>query len=216
MRLIQADCGEPTSGLEPPSCSLRVITQALQGCAGGCKCRIFKLFSLLRFAACCTVLRSRWYQSGINSPPCALTLLCKASGCSAVCGTSLDGPHSCHKRQMALTIKRFRTQAFETHGGAHPIPYAAKLRDGLKLSSVRYIHAVLHRPLEQAVRFNLIPFNPASRVDPPKIRQEEITPLDAEQACSFLHAGREDRFEALRNLIIMTGLRVGEALGLRW
>jgi site-specific recombinase XerC len=72
--------------------------------------------------------------------------------------------------------------------------YAAKLREGLKPSSVRYIHAVLHRALEQAVRFNLIPFNPASRVDPPKIRQEEITPLDAEQARRFLHAAREDRF----------------------
>jgi hypothetical protein len=46
--------------------------------------------------------------------------------------------------------------------------YAAKLRDGLKPSSVRYIHAVLHRALEQAVRFNLIPFNPAARVDPPR------------------------------------------------
>jgi integrase len=75
--------------------------------------------------------------------------------------------------------------------------YAAKLRDGLKPSSVRYIHAVLHRGLEQAVRFNLIPFNPAARVDPPKIRQEEITPLDAEQARRFLHAARGDRFEAL-------------------
>src|SRR5215203_5549006 len=113
---------EPTSGLEPLTCSLRVIGQALQGFAGGCKSRIFGRLSLLRLAACCTVLRSRWYQSGINSPPCALTLLCKASGCSAVCGTSLDGPHSCHKRQMALTIKRFRTQAFGTYGGTHPIP----------------------------------------------------------------------------------------------
>jgi hypothetical protein len=33
---------EPTSGLEPLTCSLRVITQALQGCAGGCKCGIFR------------------------------------------------------------------------------------------------------------------------------------------------------------------------------
>jgi len=68
--------------------------------------------------------------------------------------------------------------------------YAAKLRDGLKPSSVRYIHAVLHRAFEQAVRFNLIPFNPASRVGPPKVRQEEITPLDAEQARAFLAAAR--------------------------
>jgi integrase len=94
--------------------------------------------------------------------------------------------------------------------------YAAKLRDGLKPSSVRYIHAVLHRALEQAVRFNFIPFHPASRVDPPKIRQEEITPLDAEQARRLLNAARGDRFEALYVLSLTTGLRMGEALGLRW
>jgi integrase len=94
--------------------------------------------------------------------------------------------------------------------------YAAKLRDGLKPSSVRYIHAVLHRALEQAVRFNLIPFNPASKVVPPKVRQEEITPLDAEQARRFLYAARGDRFEALYVLSLTTGLRMGEALGLRW
>jgi integrase len=94
--------------------------------------------------------------------------------------------------------------------------YAAKLRVGLKPSSVRYIHAVLHRALEQAVRFDLIPFNPASKVDPPKIRQEEITPLDAEQSRRFLHSARGDRFEALYVLSLTTGLRMGEALGLRW
>jgi arsenate reductase (thioredoxin) len=53
-----------TSGLEPLYCSLRVITQALQGCAGACKSRISKRLSLLRFARRCTVLRSRWCQSG--------------------------------------------------------------------------------------------------------------------------------------------------------
>jgi integrase len=94
--------------------------------------------------------------------------------------------------------------------------YAAKLRDGLKPSSVRYIHAVLHRALEQAVKFNLTPFNPASRVDPPKVRQEEITPLDAEQARAFLAAARGDRFEALHVISLTVGLRMGEALGLRW
>jgi hypothetical protein len=64
--LIYGDSGEPTSGLEPLTCSLRVITQALQGCAVDCKCRIPRPDSLLRVAACCTVLRSRWCQSGIT------------------------------------------------------------------------------------------------------------------------------------------------------
>src|SRR5215208_959878 len=57
---------EPTSGLEPLTCSLRVIHQALQGFARGCKCPLFRGISLLCLASCCTVLRSRWYQSGIN------------------------------------------------------------------------------------------------------------------------------------------------------
>jgi integrase len=96
--------------------------------------------------------------------------------------------------------------------------YAARLREGLKPSSVRYIHAVLHRALEQAVRFHLIPFNPAARVDPPKIRQEEITPLDAKQARTFLGAASKtgDKFECLYGLSLTVGLRMGEALGLKW
>ena len=55
---------ERTRTADPPS--LRVIIQALQGCAGDCKCRIFRGVSFPCLALCCTVLRSRWYQSGIN------------------------------------------------------------------------------------------------------------------------------------------------------
>src|SRR5215212_6583881 len=49
--------------------SLRVIHQALQEGAQGCKSRIPKRLSLLRVAACCTVMRSRWCQSGVNRSP---------------------------------------------------------------------------------------------------------------------------------------------------
>jgi integrase len=94
--------------------------------------------------------------------------------------------------------------------------YAAKLRDGLKPSSVRYMHAVLHRALEQADRWNMIPRNPAASVDPPKLRHEEITPLDANQACRFLDAAKGGRFEGLFVLSLTVGLRMGEALGLKW
>jgi integrase len=94
--------------------------------------------------------------------------------------------------------------------------YAAKLRDGMKPSSVRYIHAVLHRAMEQAVRWNMIARNPARAVDPPKVRQEEITPLDPNQARWFLEAAKVDRFECLYILSLTCGLRMGEALGLKW
>jgi hypothetical protein len=50
-----------------PLLQLRVITQALQGCAGSCRTRISKRVSVLWFAAYCIVVRFRWYQSGIRS-----------------------------------------------------------------------------------------------------------------------------------------------------
>jgi hypothetical protein len=48
--------------------SLRVIIQALQGLAQACKPRIDKPVSLPWLARCCTVLRSRWCQSGVRCP----------------------------------------------------------------------------------------------------------------------------------------------------
>jgi hypothetical protein len=43
-----------------------VIHQALQGFAWGCKSRIPKPVSFPRLALRCTVVRSRWCQSGVN------------------------------------------------------------------------------------------------------------------------------------------------------
>src|SRR5829696_862212 len=94
--------------------------------------------------------------------------------------------------------------------------YSAKLRDGLKPSSVRYIHAVLHRALSKAVELRLIARNPAASADPPKVRHEEITPLDAEQTRTFLNAARGQKYEALYVLSLTCGLRMGESLGLKW
>jgi hypothetical protein len=61
-RMERAD--ERTRTADLPS--LRVIRRALQGFAQPCKSRKSRRFSLLRFARCCAVLRSRWYQSGIR------------------------------------------------------------------------------------------------------------------------------------------------------
>ena len=46
--------------------SLRVMFHALQGVARDCKWVLFRGFSLPWLALRCTVLRSRWCQSGVN------------------------------------------------------------------------------------------------------------------------------------------------------
>jgi len=70
--------------------------------------------------------------------------------------------------------------------------------------------------LKKAVELRLIPRNPAASARPPRIRQEEITPLDARQARVLLEAAKDDRFECLYVLSLTCGLRMGEALGLKW
>src|SRR5215216_3078135 len=87
---------------------------------------------------------------------------------------------------------------------------------GLAPSSVRRVHAVLHAALEEAVRGDLIPRNPAAHANRPKVRQQEIEPLDAKQAVALLEAARGNRYEALYVLCLTAGLRQGEALGLKW
>ncbi len=77
-----------------PLLQLRVIHQALQGFAQPCKSRISKRLSLLRFAPCCTVLRSRWYQSGIKRLPLMHSRsLCQTSAPSILSASSAcEGP----------------------------------------------------------------------------------------------------------------------------
>src|SRR5215211_206403 len=94
--------------------------------------------------------------------------------------------------------------------------YREMLDSGLSPSTVRRVHAVLHRALEEAVKGDLIPRNPAAHANKPKVKQEEIEPLDASQAAAFLNTAKGDRFEALYVLGLMCGLRQGEALGLKW
>jgi integrase len=94
--------------------------------------------------------------------------------------------------------------------------YRAKLDAGLAPSSVRLLHAILHKALKQAVRWELLPRNACEAVDPPKLQTEEIQPLDADQAKALLEAARGDRLEALYVLAVTAGLRIGELLGLKW
>jgi integrase len=96
--------------------------------------------------------------------------------------------------------------------------YRQKLDSGLAPSSVRYIHAVLHRALKQALRWGLVPRNVTEAVDLPKLVSEEVHALTPEEARVLLDAAKEagDRLEALYVVAVTTGMRRGELLGLRW
>jgi integrase len=94
--------------------------------------------------------------------------------------------------------------------------YQAKLEAGLSPNTVRHLHVVLHRALDQALRWGLVPRNVSKAVDPPKAQKKEIRPLSADEARRLLEAAHGNRQEALFVLAVHCGLRQGELLGLRW
>jgi integrase len=94
--------------------------------------------------------------------------------------------------------------------------YADRLEGGLSAMSVRHLHAVLHRALQQATRWGLVARNVADLVTPPRAAHREMQTLSPEQARAFLEAAQGDRFHALYVLALSTGMRQGELLALKW
>jgi integrase len=94
--------------------------------------------------------------------------------------------------------------------------YRDRLDSGLSPTTVQKIHAVLHKALDQAASWSLVPRNPTESVKAPRPAPEEIRPLNREQAKALLETARRERFEALYVLAVTTGLRQGELLGLKW
>jgi integrase len=91
---------------------------------------------------------------------------------------------------------------------------------GLDRRTVNYVHTVVHRALKDAVRWGRLARNPADAADPPRGGQKSggIHAWDAATLRAFLDESRAGggRVHGLWVLLATTGMRRGEALGLRW
>ena len=90
---------------------------------------------------------------------------------------------------------------------------------GLSASSVRRVHAVLHKACRDAVRWGRLAANPVGCADPPKAasqHEDKLRVWNAAQLAAFLASVQDDRLFALWRLLAATGMRRGEALGLSW
>jgi integrase len=94
--------------------------------------------------------------------------------------------------------------------------HTALLHMGLAPATVGRAHATLRAALKQALRWQLIPSNPASLVTPPRVEPREMAALDAQQVRGFLQVATGTPLDALWVLAVTTGLRQGELLALRW
>jgi integrase len=94
--------------------------------------------------------------------------------------------------------------------------YAELERDGLSFNTRRLLHAVLHRALRDAVKWDKLPRNVASAADPPSLARTRVQAWTAGELRRFLAHVADDRLHGLWRLAATTGMRRGEVLGLTW
>lgn len=94
--------------------------------------------------------------------------------------------------------------------------YSDMLQKGLSARTVRLTHTIFSNSLKQAVKWRILPFNPADAVDLPKYVRPEMIALSQLEAARFLEAVQGDPHELLFNLLLSTGLRPSEAIALKW
>ncbi len=91
-----------------------------------------------------------------------------------------------------------------------------KKQNSLSPKSIKNIHGVLHKALNQAVSVGYIRFNPTSACTLPRITRKEIVPLDENSMVAFLKAIKGHQFEIIYKVDLFTGMRQSEILGLQW
>ena len=86
----------------------------------------------------------------------------------------------------------------------------------LSPKTIMDIHGVLHSALLQAQRNGYIRYNPTEACVLPRAVKHKLKPLDEKESAAFLKeiAGTEN--EVLFTVTLFTGMRVAEALGLKW
>jgi integrase len=92
--------------------------------------------------------------------------------------------------------------------------YSQKLSEGLARRTVAYLHAILHKCLDQALRWGLVNRNITDLVDVPSPQRRSPTVWSLEEAKTFLKAVEHHRWYPIYVLAIFTGMRKGEILGL--
>ena len=99
------------------------------------------------------------------------------------------------------------------------LPRSGERKDSAKVpahQTIKHIHRVLHRALNDALKWDLVAKNICNAVDAPRVPKQEMKALTPEQAQQFLEAAKGAPLEALFVLALTTGMRRGELLALQW
>jgi integrase len=94
--------------------------------------------------------------------------------------------------------------------------YATLRQRGHSEHAIHHCHQRLRQIFDYAVKRRIVAVNPMYAVDAPTMRPQQPTVLTASQIKRFLTFAAKDGYDPLWLLIVQTGMRRGEALGVRW
>ena len=128
-----------------------------------------------------------------------------------------------------IMVKKHMVAAFGRHKLQQITPeilqryYADKLatgrrdgKGGLSPRTVKHHHRLLHVIFASAVKWRVLPRNPADAVDPPQFQRKEMNTFDQEGLETFLNSLQDTEYYPVFYTLLFTGMRRSEALALRW
>ena len=138
--------------------------------------------------------------------------LCRRSGISNTTMISIrkgNNVNQTNAEKLAQALSMPLSEVFEPVGGAD------KALSGTTIQHYhRLISAILHTAVEWGVLFS----NPCDRTESPKAETKEAKYIDETQAAALMKAleNADEMHRAIIRLLLFTGMRRGEILGLRW
>jgi integrase len=130
--------------------------------------------------------------------------------------STLDGYRKYVNRELVPAIGTIRLSRLTAN---HLDRLYSSLRErGLAPATIRQVHALMRAALHQAMRWGLTSRNVASLASAPAQPQREQRPPSVEEVLALIRASEEmdPMFGLYVRVLAATGMRRGEACGLRW